>query len=199
MYTFQFCPTNPDIIAAGCINGQIVLWDISAYHEKLATSNEKSQQKKKQSLFGEEQGPDTPIVMWVAVSAIELGHKAPVTSIQWIPKGVEMTKLGQTITNQEDKCVQLFTTAADGSLAVWDLRPPAPKASMTGLKKRNQKETTENINQNPYSHLNLFWKPLMKANMQSATGSINHNPMRISLSPIDTTQTPMKVSFFCFI
>ena len=84
MYAFQFCPSNPDIIAGGCINGQIVLWDISAYHEKLATSNEKSQQKKKQSLFGEEQGPDTPIVMWVAVSAIENGHKARVRQDEFL-------------------------------------------------------------------------------------------------------------------
>ena len=65
---------------------------------------------------------------------------------------------------------------------------------MTGLKKRNQKEATEPENVNPYAHLNLVWKPLMKANMQSATGSINHNPMRISLAPIDTSQSPLKVS-----
>ena len=63
-------------------------------------SNEKTQAKKKQSLFGEEQGPDTPIVMWRAVSAIEHGHKAPISQIQWIPAGYELTKLGQTITNQ---------------------------------------------------------------------------------------------------
>ena len=35
-------------------------------------------------MFGEEQGPDTPIVMWKAVSAIENGHKAPISQIQWI-------------------------------------------------------------------------------------------------------------------
>ena len=31
-------------------------------------------------MFGEEQGPDTPIVMWKAVSAIEQGHKGLFTS-----------------------------------------------------------------------------------------------------------------------
>ena len=45
VYSFQFCPSNPDIISAGCINGQIVLWDIAEYHEKLVSSNEKSQEK----------------------------------------------------------------------------------------------------------------------------------------------------------
>ena len=45
VYSFQFCPSNPDIISAGCINGQIVLWDIAEYHEKLVSSNEKSQER----------------------------------------------------------------------------------------------------------------------------------------------------------
>ena len=44
-----------------------------------------------------------------------------------------MTKLGQTITNQEDKCVQLFTTAADGSIAIWDIRPPVAKVVFSSI------------------------------------------------------------------
>jgi len=46
-------------------------------------------------MFGEETGPETPIVMWKAVSAIEHGHKAPVTQIQWLPAGFEISSLGQ--------------------------------------------------------------------------------------------------------
>ena len=52
-----------------------------------------SKPKKKQSLFGEEQGPDTPIIMWKAVSAIENGHKAPISQIQWIPAVSIKTKI----------------------------------------------------------------------------------------------------------
>lgn len=193
VYSFQFCPSNPDIISAGCINGQIVLWDIAEYHEKLVSSNEKSQPKKKQSLFGEEQGPDTPIVMWKAVSAIENGHKAPISQIQWIPAGLEMNKLGQTIANTESRCVQLLTTAADGSFAVWDMRPPPQKASMTGLKKRGQKEQ-EQKETDPYAHLNLFWKPLLKANLQNGDSGV-HNPTKISL-PKFNGET-IKNDFFC--
>ena len=37
IYTFKFCPTDPNIIVAGCINGQVVLWDISAYSDRLKT------------------------------------------------------------------------------------------------------------------------------------------------------------------
>ena len=38
VYTFKFCPSNPDVIAGGCINGQVVIWDIAQHHEKLASS-----------------------------------------------------------------------------------------------------------------------------------------------------------------
>ncbi|XP_040466174.1 dynein intermediate chain 3, axonemal isoform X7 [Falco naumanni] len=35
IYCFQFSPSDPNIIAGGCINGQVVLWDISQHEEKL--------------------------------------------------------------------------------------------------------------------------------------------------------------------
>ena len=34
---FKFCPTNPNIIAGGCINGQVVMWDISSKVDRLKT------------------------------------------------------------------------------------------------------------------------------------------------------------------
>ena len=33
--SFKFSPSDPNIICGGCINGQIVLWDISQYAERL--------------------------------------------------------------------------------------------------------------------------------------------------------------------
>ena len=35
---FKFNPTNPNIVAGGCINGQLVLWDITEYESKLSSS-----------------------------------------------------------------------------------------------------------------------------------------------------------------
>jgi len=35
---FKFCPTDPNIIAGGCISGQVVLWDISEHSERLMQS-----------------------------------------------------------------------------------------------------------------------------------------------------------------
>lgn len=35
IYSFQFSPSDPNIIAGGCYNGQVVLWDISAHADRL--------------------------------------------------------------------------------------------------------------------------------------------------------------------
>lgn len=32
---FKFMPTNPDIVCGGCVNGQVVIWDISQHTERL--------------------------------------------------------------------------------------------------------------------------------------------------------------------
>ena len=48
---FQFCPTNPNIIVAGCINGQLVLWDISEYEDKLSNAKTNIQSASKNMVF----------------------------------------------------------------------------------------------------------------------------------------------------
>ena len=32
---FQFSPTDPHVIAGGCVNGQVVMWDIKEYEERI--------------------------------------------------------------------------------------------------------------------------------------------------------------------
>ena len=42
---FKFCPTDPNIIAGGCISGQVVLWDISQHADRLRQSSTASKTK----------------------------------------------------------------------------------------------------------------------------------------------------------
>jgi hypothetical protein len=32
---FQFSPTDPHVIAGGCVNGQVVMWDIKEYEDRI--------------------------------------------------------------------------------------------------------------------------------------------------------------------
>ncbi|KAI1236708.1 WD repeat-containing protein 63, partial [Lamprotornis superbus] len=38
IYCFQFSPSDPNIIAGGCVDGQVVLWDISKHETKLQST-----------------------------------------------------------------------------------------------------------------------------------------------------------------
>jgi hypothetical protein len=48
IYSFQFCPTDPNIIAGGCMNGQVVMWDIAAHVDRL--KQPRSNAKKKNAM-----------------------------------------------------------------------------------------------------------------------------------------------------
>ena len=74
------------------------------------------------------------------------------------------------------------------------MRPPPQKASMTGLKKRGQKEQ-EQKETDPYAHLNLFWKPILKANLQNGDSGV-HNPTKISLPKFNGETIKEFLTFF---
>ncbi|MGH0139048.1 UNVERIFIED_CONTAM: hypothetical protein FKN15_070975 [Acipenser sinensis] len=61
---FEFCPSDPNIIVGGCINGQ------PGFEDKNVKK--------------------TPIVRYCAVSSIEHGHKAPISDVQWLPDYYEV-------------------------------------------------------------------------------------------------------------
>lgn len=42
------------------------------------------------AMFGEEVGPETPIVRYCAVSAIEHSHRNVITCLEWIPDHFEV-------------------------------------------------------------------------------------------------------------
>ncbi|KPP70919.1 WD repeat-containing protein 63-like [Scleropages formosus] len=61
--SFDFCPSDPNIIIGGCMNGQMA--------------------------FEEDKENEIPVLLYCAVSSIENGHKAPVTDVQWLPENFE--------------------------------------------------------------------------------------------------------------
>ncbi|KAM7317825.1 hypothetical protein ACRRTK_022562 [Alexandromys fortis] len=50
IFCFEFCPSDPNIIAGGCINGQIVLWDITAHADRIENIKTGGSRSKKATL-----------------------------------------------------------------------------------------------------------------------------------------------------
>nr|XP_025038962.1 WD repeat-containing protein 63 isoform X3 [Pelodiscus sinensis] len=96
IYCFEFCPSDPNIIAGGCINGQVVLWDISEYEEKLQNAKTGASGRKNTAvnmptfIQAQQSGKEPHFVRYCAVSSIEYGHKTVITDIHWLPDYFEV-------------------------------------------------------------------------------------------------------------
>ncbi|KAJ1171321.1 hypothetical protein NDU88_003184 [Pleurodeles waltl] len=187
---FKFCPTDANIIAGGCMNGQIVMWDISAYEEKL--NNAKSGVIKPAA---PKTGLDIKVlnepqfVRYCAVSSIENGHKALITDLHWLPEFYEVSKAGMPCENKQGLCLQLVTCSPDCSIMFWDIRPAKPAAKSHQERKKSDDKHLENPQGVPttFKHLDLTWKPLFKLTLPKPGTSGEYSPMKISLRDEFTT------------
>uniref|UniRef100_A0A8D0DV88 Dynein axonemal intermediate chain 3 n=1 Tax=Salvator merianae TaxID=96440 RepID=A0A8D0DV88_SALMN len=143
IYCFEFSPSNPNIIAGGCMNGQVVLWDISEYEERLQNAKSGGSGSTKTvnmpSFILEQQVAKEPhLVRYCAVSSIEYGHKSVITDIHWLPD----------------------------TIYFWDLRAHRLPLQPSGEKKKEDKLVTALPDvPTTFKHLDLTWRPLIKVNL----------------------------------
>ncbi|XP_043556049.1 dynein axonemal intermediate chain 3 [Chiloscyllium plagiosum] len=186
IYCFQFCPTDPNILAGGCKNGQVVLWDISNFASRLQGNLPAIKPEAVKSNLLPELDPaphcEVPIAHYCAVSSIEHGHQSFVTDLCWVPDHFEITRLGVPCTNSEGMCVQLITCSPDCSILFWDIRKP--KATVLT---RQEKQKMEKELQNPegvpntFKHIDLYWKPMHKVLLPKISTAGDYSPMKISM------------------
>ncbi|KAM7388182.1 hypothetical protein PAMP_024376 [Pampus punctatissimus] len=184
---FEFCPSDPNIIVGGCVNGQVVLWDISAHVTHLQGTQPSG---KKLSVntdtfdLDDNKENKTPIVRYCAVSALESSHKAPITDVQWLPQTFEVTRTGLPVENKYNISVQVVTCSPDCSLMFWDIRA-------SKLLSHSASDRTQNVDQKPqmspysvpdtFKHLDRTWKPLFRVSLPKISSSGEFAPLKFSL------------------
>ncbi|KAL2089545.1 hypothetical protein ACEWY4_014233 [Coilia grayii] len=189
--SFEFCPSDPNIIVGGCMNGQVVLWDISAHVDRLQGTRSGGGGKNMANDTAAYQGfeskheNETPVVRYCAVSGIDSGHKAPITDIQWLPESFEVSRTGVPLENKTGICVQIVTCAPDCSVMIWDIRVPRVATHSLG-EERKQKMEDRPLNNphcaaNPFKHLDLSWKPLMKVSLPKIDTSGEYSPYKFCM------------------
>lgn len=154
---FQIHPQDPSIIVAGCINGQLVLWDITEYQEKLQSSRKAD----KDSAEDKGEHLNAPTVLFAIVSSIESSHRGPVTDLHWLPKNFEISSNGEVLENGENGDKQLVTSSLDGTIAFWDLR----------FKK-------------DWKSLDLAWRPFIRVPITSMDNSFDYSVTRVNLRTV---------------
>ncbi|KFO83694.1 WD repeat-containing protein 63, partial [Buceros rhinoceros silvestris] len=187
IYCFQFSPRDSSIIAGGCINGQIVLWDISQHEEKLqsaktvADGTEITAVNTLSLMHVQQSNTELHLVRCCAVSSIQYSHKKPVTDIHWVPDYFEDNQTGTTIENRDEICVQLVTCSPDCSILFWDI-PVTKLPQQSSSETIEEEETFYTLPDAPHTskHQDLCWKPLIKINLCEGD-IITYSPIRISL------------------
>ncbi|XP_066297797.1 dynein axonemal intermediate chain 3-like [Branchiostoma lanceolatum] len=183
IFSFQFNPSDPNIIAGGCINGQVVLWDISQYLDRL--KNPRSGGKLKQNSmnalpgFEDENALAIPIIRYCAVSSIENSHHLSITDIQWIPDHLEINRYGLPVFNKHGDCSQILTCAGDSCVMVWDTR--APKVTLNPLEAKKQDAPHPLGIPATFKHLDLSWKPVLKVSLPKPDTNGEFAPLKVSI------------------
>ncbi|XP_047663047.1 dynein axonemal intermediate chain 3 isoform X2 [Tachysurus fulvidraco] len=181
--SFHFCPSDTNIIVGGCMNGQVVLWDISGHVDRLQGSRIGVRTKMANTMyFKEKHYSDTPVVRYCVVSGVESGHRGPVTDVQWLPDTFEVSRLGIPIENKNQLSVQIVSCSPDGCVMFWDLRAPRVAAPSLTEHKAEEKPL-ENVHgvPNTFEHLNLSWKPLFRVTLPKMDSAGEYSPLKFSL------------------
>lgn len=123
---FKFNPYNPNIVAAGLINGQVAMWDLSEAKE------------------GEKQ------LRWSKASLIESSHRGQINDLQWILHKHMKNEI--LVDNEQEQCYQFVTVGADGKFLIWDRRIDFLKSNVKAGIRKSEKLKGAWI---PYHSMNL--------------------------------------------
>ncbi|XP_031455865.1 WD repeat-containing protein 63 [Phasianus colchicus] len=206
IYCFQFSPSDPNVIAGGCFSGQVVLWDISQYEEKLQNAKSVAVGMKKtvvnmnnvsvlsllenddmsELLFTEDDESDKGqiLVRHCTSSSIHHSHEKRITDIHWLPDYFEVNRMGETFENRAGICVQLVTCSPDSLILFWDIRDTKlpTKHSSEKVKEENSFNMLPEVSDTS-NDPDLIWKPLMKLSLcdSGEENNVKCSPTKISL------------------
>ncbi|KAF5303155.1 hypothetical protein FQA39_LY19042 [Lamprigera yunnana] len=176
----SFCPYNEHLLVGGCINGQVVIWDIKNKVElvELEEVLTVKQQYYRKSLF--------KLVGWmrntrniknvkpVVTSNLQHSHKDAVIGIKWMSCYREVYKNGQIrdipqIDDTVKNSLQFWTSSIDGSVMVWDLNVSTSDREEVRSKRTRLKTRPEGLvsDVSPFRVLNRIFKPFFKITVGS--------------------------------
>ncbi|KAL9845931.1 dynein axonemal intermediate chain 3 isoform 2-T2 [Geothlypis trichas] len=201
---FQFSPSNPNLIAGGCVDGQVVLWDISKHEEKLGSTKpvveevtDSSEGEPRAAVVTEpspkqvqHSSAEPPLVRNCAASSTPYCHTKPATDVQWLPCNVEENQKGGT-PEKDEKKLQLVTCSPDCSILFWDIPSMERREEFLSAKiKEERRSQMPPGDPDTDEELDLSWKPLIKINLRERDNDTEYGPTRISLRKLHYRYKP---------
>jgi len=173
---FKINKDNPYLIVAGLRTGQVIMWDLS--DKNINGEDVYANMKAAEDTGGSsvDSKTSTPSFSCKATSVLQVSHSRSVSDLQWLPKGVTITRKGKYQMNPEAKAPQFFATvSADGFMYFWDVK----------LKETHNADGTVDKN--------LRWGPTYKLAIAQDGAKMNLSGKKFTFLTGDDNQTRMVV------
>jgi dynein intermediate chain 3, axonemal len=126
--TLSFCPFDENILVGGCINGQIVIWDLTNKLENVERVEVLSETREKYKIaMNAHMGwmksvQDNAVVQSTVLSNLMTSHYGAVSSINWLSPNFMITNTGTaTVMTKPKQSLMFFTGSEDGCILIWNL------------------------------------------------------------------------------
>ena len=100
----------------GCINGQVITWDLGSHEHKLNGSKKAESKADDDDEDGAQQSAIT--MKNLCMSYIERSHKSYVADLCFVPGGVKVDKKN----DNNGKSEHFLSCSEDGFVSIWDSR-----------------------------------------------------------------------------
>lgn len=176
IFTFRFNRVEPNLVAGGCITGQVVLWETSAaiaaaQHKNNRGSSSSSSMGGNALMEQEEEDLLSMPVSPKYVSHVDFSHKKCVADLFWLPPTTQINYRGQLVGEEhlDGKSYQFVTIAGDGMIMVWDIRYEQIFNDELRHVGRVKHVPTEKST-NKEAGLKPLWAPIFKAHLKRLEG-----------------------------
>jgi WD40 repeat protein len=117
--TIEWHAANPNALFGGCLNGQVIVWDLTAKEKQINSSNKKS------GGGGEDGGNEVSEekaqfvhMKHLKESLLQQAHKAFVADLAFVPPTINVDKRAPS----EGKHTHMISVSEDGIVNIWDTR-----------------------------------------------------------------------------
>lgn len=161
---FKFNPTSPNIIVAGGVGGQVVMWNIQ--HQYNGSSGE-------QEGIEDEKVPLNPIAM----SFPDHSHRrGMVADLCWLPSHTQINARGHLLADRyltDNISNQFFTISGDGQIIFWDIRfEDIIMGKLPHIAKvKGTKQSHHHVEDNSSEFVTNRWAPLFKIKPKRLSGT----------------------------
>ena len=201
---FRFNPNQPHLIVGGCRNGTVLLWDTSieerneisppkdyANRDSDSGAAGASSNAGSNSEYDEDEGRRR-VILPVALSSGEHGHKQMVSDLCWLPPHIQVNTQGQLLderhihmSDPKTSC-QFFTASGDGQILFWDVRHKDIMAGkLPHVAKVKQSKQSVNMDSD---YAGMKFVPIFRFNPKG-NGGLSHSRVCYPLSRNNSTRS----------